>query len=83
MDHRAEIEQHRAIALRVSMASLVANPHFQAFMAEVERMKEESVREACRADGYEDRDASLGAVRCYNELLDSYREASGGGATLD
>ena len=79
---RAEIEQQRAEALRLSMVSLAANPHFQAFMSEVARMKDESVREACRADNYEDRDTWLGAVRTYNELLDSYREITGS-ATLD
>lgn len=82
MNPRAEIAQQRAYALQESMRQLVADSRFRAFMAEVERMKNEAVRDACRATDHADRDTALGSVRTYVELLDFYAEA-GGDVTLD
>jgi len=82
MDQRAEFAQQKAYALQEAMRQLVPDTRFRAFMAEVNRMKEAAVRDACRASDHADRDTALGSVRTYVELLDFYAEA-GGDVTLD
>lgn len=82
MDPRAEHAQQRAYALQEAMRQLVADTRFRSFMSEVDRMKNEAIRDACRASDHADRDSALGSVRTYIEMLDLYAEA-GGDVTLD